>query len=200
MDERIRKTPPPIAPAAVRVTRRTIEDLARSAVPTLGDFSVVFVVTGRSLVGVASAHISPEGSRMLRALRRVYRIRIADLHSTVAQVIRTCRPAIRSGITHDLQRAVRRGSVADLHRRLGARSALVIPITDAGGVFGALTLCYAGSGREYSRANIPAARRIARALAQTLASSFPHGPSRLCPAAGDARSRPAGRKRVDPRD
>src|ERR1044072_791455 len=62
MHERLRSTPP-IAAVAARTAGRNIERLARSAVPALADFVVVFMVTGRWIVGVASAHSSPHGRR-----------------------------------------------------------------------------------------------------------------------------------------
>jgi GAF domain-containing protein len=198
MDERV-GTPQPIAPAA-RGSRHALAQIARRALPGLGDFAVVFVVAGRSLVGIASAHVTPGGDRVLRALQRIYRVRLADLHSTAAQVIRTCRPAIRSTIHHERTRAARRGSIADLHQRLAAHSALVLPIIGDNSVLGALSLCYAGSGRTYSHGDIPAAQRVARALARAMAPDFAHAASRLRPPTGDARGRPAARRRVVPRN
>src|SRR2546426_799462 len=126
MDERVRSTPP-IATAA-RAARKTIQEIARRAVPGLADFAVVFVVAGRSIVGIASAHMSPGGERLLRSLQRVYHISRDDLRSTVAQVVRTGRPALRRSIVQENHVRAPRGSVADLHRRLACRSALVLPI------------------------------------------------------------------------
>src|ERR1051325_1316132 len=101
MDERLRSIPPPILTTAGSAGRRAIERIARRAVPALADFTVVFIVAGRTIVGVASAHATPAGDKLLRHLRRVYRIRRDDLRSTVAQVIRTGRPALRRSIPHD---------------------------------------------------------------------------------------------------
>src|SRR5258706_5887186 len=169
MDARVRSTPP-IATAARRVARRTIQEIARRTVPALADFCVVFVVAGRTIAGVASAHAQPDGDRLLRALQRVYRVRLADLHSTVAQVIRTGRPAVRTSIVPESPvRPVPRGSIADLHRRLACCSALVIPIPVGSRVFGAVSLCYAGSGRTYTRADMPAGRRVALEIARAVA-------------------------------
>src|SRR5690349_8892799 len=98
MDERMASTPPMVTVPAALATRtayRTIQQIARRAVPALADFAVVFMVTGRSIVGVASAHTSPAGARLLRALQRVYHVRRDDLHSTVAQVVRTGQPSLR---------------------------------------------------------------------------------------------------------
>src|ERR1051325_8450784 len=161
MDERVRSIPP-VATAAARAARRTIEQIARSAIPALADFVVVFVVEGRSIVGVASAHATREGDKLLRALRRAYRVNRANLQSTVAQVVRTGQPSLRRTIIHEQDARPPRGSIADLHRRLACRSALVLPIRVGETVTGAVTLCYAGSGRSYVPADLAGAQGASR--------------------------------------
>src|SRR3989442_2140473 len=121
MDERVRSTPP-IATAA-RAARKTIQQIARRAVPGLADFAVVFVVAGRSIVAIASAHVSSGGERLLRSLRRAYHIRGDDLHSTVAEVVRTGRPALRRGILQENHARAPSGSLDYLHRRPVCRPA-----------------------------------------------------------------------------
>jgi GAF domain-containing protein len=177
---------------------RTIQQIARRAVPALADFAVVFMVTRRSIVGIASAHANPAGARLLRTLRRVYRIRQDDLHSTVAQVVRTGQPSLRRTILYDAASDPPRGSVADLHRRLACRSALVLPIRVGDTVTGAVSLCYAGSGRTYAATDLADARRIARENEGT--PLLLNAASRLRTAAGDARRRPTVRRRVASRN
>jgi GAF domain-containing protein len=199
MDERIRSTPS-IATAAARAARKTVQRIARGAVPALADFAVVFVVAGRSIVAIASAHVSPGGDRVLRALQRVYRIRRDDLRSTVAQVVRTGQPSLRRSILIESAPAAPRGSIADLHRRLGCRSALVLPIRVGETVAGAVSLCYAGSGRSYAPADLAGARRIAGEIERTAPSPLPHGAPRLRTATGDARRHATVRGRVASRN
>ena len=93
MDERIRSTPP--AARTTALARTTIQRIARRAVPALADFVVVFVVAGRSIVSIAAVHATLAGERVLRELRRVYRVRRDDLQSSVARVVRTGRPLMR---------------------------------------------------------------------------------------------------------
>ena len=198
MDEQVRSTPQ-IA-TADRAGHRSIREIARRTVPALADFAIVFMVTGRSIVGIASVHMSPAGDRLLRALQRIYRIRPDDLQSTVAQVIRTGRPSLRRGIQYEGQPA-RRGSVSDLHRRLACRSALVLPIHIGPTVAGAVTLCYAESGRTYAPGDLAGAQRVARAIARTVLLPVPHAATpRLRAAVGDARRHTSIRRRVAPRD
>jgi GAF domain-containing protein len=198
MDEQFRSTLS-IA-TADRAAHRSIQEIARRAVPALADFAMVFMVAGRSIVGIASAHISPGGNRLLRALQRIYRLRRDDLRSTVAQVIRTGRPSLRRYIQEDRQPA-RRGTVADLHRRLACRSVLVLPIVIGHEVAGAVTLCYAGSGRTYAPADVAGAQRVAREIARTVLLPEPHAAaSRLRATVGDARRHPTIRRRVAARN
>jgi GAF domain-containing protein len=199
MDERIQSFPP-VATAAARAARKTIQQVAQSAVPALADFVVVFVVTGRSIVGIASAHVSPEGQRLLRALRRIYRVRRDDLHSTVAQVVRTGRAAMRRSILHERTSTAARGSVADLHRRLACRSALVLPICVGDIVTGAVSLCYAGSGRTYRAADLAGARRITRELERMSPPPLLHATPRLRAAIGDPGRHASVRRRMAPRN
>src|SRR5918911_3222176 len=117
MAERIRSTPP-IATAVARAAHKNIRQIARRAVPALAEFVVVFIVAGLSIVGVASAHATPAGDKLLRSLQRVYRIRRDNLQSTVAQVVRTGEPSLRRTISHEPSPGAPPGSVADLHRRL----------------------------------------------------------------------------------
>jgi GAF domain-containing protein len=198
MDEPIRSTPP-IATAA-RAARKTVQRIARGAIPALADFAVVFVVAGRSIVAIASAHVSPGGEKVLRALQRVYRIRRDDLHSTVALVVRTGQPSLRRSILIESAPAAPRGSIADLHRRLGCRSALVLPIRVGETVAGAVSLCYAGSGRSYAPADLAGARRIAGEIERTAPSPLPHGAPRLRAATGDTRCHATVRRRVASRN
>src|SRR5258706_707136 len=199
MDEPI-ESAPPIATAAYQAAR-TIQDIARQSVPALADFCVVFVVAGRKIVGVASAHANRDGNRVLRALQRIYRIPRTNLQSTVAQVVRTGRPLIRKHILRESHpRPARRGSVADLHHRLACRSALVVPIRVGPNLLGAVSLCYAVSGRTYTPADIHAGRRMALELARAVAAGASYGAVRLRAATGDTGLGATLRRRMVPRD
>ena len=155
---------------------------------------------GRSIVGIASAHATPAGDKLLRSLQRVYRVSRDNLQSTVAQVVRTGQPSLRRTITHEAANGGPPGSVADIHRRLACRSALVLPMCVGEIVTGAVSLCYAQSGRTYARADLAGARRIAREIARLTAPPLPHAAPRLRAPTGDARRDASVRRRVAPRN
>ena len=149
--------------------RRALDSLVRGALPTLADFCFVYVEAGRSISCIACGHVSSGGARLVRALTRSYAIRVSDPASAVAQVFRTGRPLLRTGIHLDRSGVDdTSGGVADLHRRLAARSALVVPIEISGKVRGALSLCYSQSGRSYGARELVAARRLASGIARAL--------------------------------
>jgi GAF domain-containing protein len=198
MDERIRSTL--IATAVARAELKPVQQIVRRCVPALADLAVVFVVTGRSISGIAAAHASPAGEKLLRDLCRVYHVRTDDLRSTVAQVVRTGRTALRRSIVQEGAPHAPRGSVADLHYRLACRSALVLPLRVGGTVTGAVTLCYAGSGRTYAPSDVAGARRVARDIQRAALPPLPHAAPRLRAAIGDARRPGPVRRRVVPRN
>jgi GAF domain-containing protein len=146
--------------------------LARQAVPALADFCLLYVLDGANLRCAAAAHVTRTGDRLLRALKRVYRITRDDPDSTVAQVVRQRRHSLRDAITAEDEtgalRRPRRARIFDLHRQLAVRAALVVPIEGAQGILGAIAFSYSTSGRRYTAADVPVAERIARQVARTL--------------------------------
>lgn len=144
-----------------------MQRLARALIPRLADFCLIFLAVDGHVRCVASAHVTAEGQRLLRSLTRVYKITRNDPVSTVAHVLRTGRPKLRAEIRNEPTAPLADLRVFTLHRRLGTRSALVVPIGDAPNVMGAISLCYAESRRGYTAHDLRAARRLA-----TLAASF----------------------------
>lgn len=162
--------------AATRMLRRT----ARQATPALSDFYCVHVLLLNSIRCLACAHGQRRGTRLLKELTEVYRIRRQDPASAVAHVIRTGRPLLRTGIvSDDGDEVTSPGRVAELHRQLGVRSALIVPITARRGVLGALSLCYAASGRMHTAADIVRAEGIATQMGYLLLmGGHPYGTQR----------------------
>ena len=145
-----------------------LERLARAAVPTIADFCFVFLVDGSEVRCIACAHATPGGERLLRGLNCVYRITRNDPLSTVAHVVRTGRARLIAEIRSEPLGPAASFRVLTLHRRLGARSALVVPIGRAPRVRGAISLSYAESGRHYAARDVPAAQRLGNMAAAFL--------------------------------
>jgi GAF domain-containing protein len=145
-----------------------LQRVARAAVPDVADFCLIFLARNGDLPCVACAHATPEGDQLLRRLNRIYRITRADPLSTVAHVVRTGRARLRSAIVDEAAAPESGLRVFTLHRRLGARSALVVPIGGGPNVLGAVSLSFAGSGRRYTTQHVSAAQRLAGLVASFL--------------------------------
>jgi len=187
--------------ARVASARHAVERAARAAVPRLADFCFIHVRSRAWLKGVAAAHVTAQGDRDVRALMRARRIAVTDEESTVARVVRTGRPVLRATVPPDPVAAPNGDRSALLLRRLAPRSVLVVPIAAGKTVLGAVSLCYADSGRTYLSRDLPPARRIARQIAATLVPDAPaHAPLRLRATARHAGHGPVIRRRVAARE
>jgi GAF domain-containing protein len=160
----------------------TLQRIARTIVPHFADFCFIFLASGANVRCAASAHATHDGQRLVRRFARVYRITRNDPVSTVAQVLRTGRPRLRADIRSEAAAPVSDVQVLVLHRRLGARSALVVPIGDMPNVLGAISLCYAGSGRRYTTQDLSMPCHLATLTAAFLRKraammhALPHAP------------------------
>lgn len=142
--------------------------LARTAVPAIGDFCLIFLRDGRALRCAAGAHVAAGGDALLRSFARTYRITIDDPMSTVARAMRTGRPQLRTRIAREDHAPAAACPVHALHSRLACCSAVVVPIGAGPRVRGAVSLCYSTSGRQHAPQDIAAARHIAAAAEQAL--------------------------------
>jgi GAF domain-containing protein len=148
---------------------RMLERIARRAVPAIGDFCLIYLLEHGHLRCAASAHVTREGERLLRALNRIYRLTPDDPLSTVARAVRTGRSQLRTEIPETQGRfAHERPRVVEIHRRLAARSAIVVPIRADREIMGALTLSYSESGRAYSSRDLRPVERIGRDIGTAL--------------------------------
>lgn len=177
---------------------RVIDRTAREALPRLADFYLVHIVTARTLRCVAAAHRAREIAREMRALISGRPIRRDDLASTVAFVVRSRKPSLRTPIYPE-EDAGRRGTLAQLQRKLAPTSALVVPVLRNGDVVGTLSLCYSESGRSHAAHDVPRAQRLAGRIAQALANPS-DAASRLRPTARHARQGTTLRRRVGARN
>jgi len=151
---------------------RVLQRLARSFVPALADFCLIHLVERRHLRCIASAHSTRQGQRLVRLLAGNTPIPCDDPLSTAAHVVRTGRVQIRSEIMSDVGVPCRSG-VARALRRLAPQSAMVIPLIGRGPALGAITLCYADSGRRYTAQHTRSAKRVARLVTKYLSNGKP---------------------------
>src|SRR5688500_16507939 len=161
-----------VTSASFAAARRDAENAMRRLVPGAADLCFVHLARRDAIVCVAAVHSTAAGERVARLFVRMYRLAVGDPHSAVAQVIRSGRAVLRTTIHPDAPPPGRRrdGRIAELHRQLAVRSALVVPLpVQPGGLAGALSLCYSDSGRRYARRDLHAAARAAARIARVLA-------------------------------
>jgi GAF domain-containing protein len=199
---RVTSSSTPLCGPAVWSHRRAVDRAARQAFPQLADFCLIHVAAPRTLRCVVAAHRVPTFSRDMRALVAAPRIRRDDLSSTVACVVRSGKPALRTEIRPEIysddERLHRRG-VTRIQQRLAPTSALVVPVLGEGIVLGTVSLCYSHSGRTHGPQHVPLAERFAARIAAALVAAS-NAASRLRSAARHARQRRTVRRRLASRD
>ena len=93
--------------ASLRSQSPFLEQALQDCVPAVGDFGLVYLVDGERLRCAAFAHATSTGRHLLRTLKHVYKLRRDDGDSTVAQVVRIGRPALRLQIRREQRPRVR---------------------------------------------------------------------------------------------
>lgn len=176
---------------------RAIDRAAKKAFPRLADFYFLHLVKPRTLRCVAAAHRARRLERDIRAMVGAYPIRRNDLASTAAFVVRSRKPALRTGIYRDDSGS--RSASALLQRKLAPTSALVVPVMTDEDVIGALSLCYSHSGRSHGPQHVRRAERLAARIAAVLTAAS-NAASRLRTATRHARQRTTLRRRLASRD
>ena len=142
---------------------RTLSELARVAVPRLGDWCAVDVIERGESRLVAVAHTDPSKIDLALELRRRYPP-LPDQPGSVFDVARSA--ALAAGRRRSTTRCwwprARDAEHLRLARQLGPRSVIVVPLVAAGRGFGALTLVAAESGRRYGPADLAVAEELAQ--------------------------------------
>ena len=143
-----------------------LNDVARLVVPQLADWCAIEIVDEKGLsTQVAVAHVDPAKVDWARELNRRYPPP-SDAPTGVPNVLRTGRPELYAEISDELLVA----SAVDaehlrITRELGLRSAMIVPLTERGRTFGALTLVSAESRRRYTAEDLSLASELARRAA-----------------------------------
>jgi K+-sensing histidine kinase KdpD len=143
----------------------TLERVGRLAVPGIADWFAIDLqneATGE-LSHAAVAHSDPEKVHLARELRRRYPPR--DIPGSVAHVVRTGVPILLKEIKDELLSAFAQDERhLELIRELGMRSALAVPVSARGRVFGVLTLVTSESGRHFDESDLQMAEQLGRRI------------------------------------
>jgi serine phosphatase RsbU (regulator of sigma subunit) len=159
----------------------TIAAVTDLLVPRLADWCVVHVVENGQLRMKRAKHTQDSKSAWAEQMSERYGPK-DDVPAGASHVVRTGVSELYPQIPLEL---VRQAAHDEEHLRLidslGIRSGLTVPLTGRTGTFGAVTLIYAESGRQYSDADVPLAEDVARraALAIETARAFQEQSGRL---------------------
>ena len=155
--------------------RQALEELARIAVPRLGDWCVIDVLEeDGSIARYAVAHANPERQELVEALRDRYPAD-AEAQQGLPLAIRTGESQLIPEITDEM---LTPGGIAqderhaEALRELGFRSALVVPLRARGRILGAIGLALGPeSDRRYGPEDLTYAEDLARRAALALDNS-----------------------------
>jgi PAS domain S-box-containing protein len=143
----------------------TLQSIAQLVVPYLADWCTIDVIDleGR-IERVAVAHRDPE--RVERVREIVRRLPVNPRGEGVGKVIRTGLPEVFPSITDEVLRVVYpEPEKFELVRRLGLRSAMIVPMRAHGRTHGAISFATAETERRYGLADLRLAEDLARRAA-----------------------------------
>jgi GAF domain-containing protein len=142
--------------------RETLRVVAELAVPRLADWCAVHVVDDNGPAVVAVTHTDPERLAHAREYQERYPLDMAR-EGGVAQVIRSGSSEFFPVVTDEmLVASARDDEHLAMLRELGFGSALIVPLRTTDRVLGAITMCYAQSGRHYDPTDLSVAEDLAR--------------------------------------
>ena len=144
---------------------RTLQHLARLAVPALGDMCIVDVVDDGGLRRVATAHVDEAKAATLEELRR--RFPPSDtspqpagrvMRSGESELLAEVTPEVVAAHAYDPEHAA-------LIRQIGIRSHVAVPLVARGATIGVISLGITESDRRYGPEDVSIAQDLARQAA-----------------------------------
>ncbi|NUP08574.1 MAG: PAS domain S-box protein [Polyangiaceae bacterium] len=141
----------------------TLSNVARLVVPRFADWCAVDLAEGadHGLRQLAVQHSDPAKAHLAQELAKRHPADPSALEGA-ANVIRTGQPVLHKRIDDELLAATSRDAVyLEILRKLGMRSAMIVPLTARGRTFGAITFIAAESGRMYDEGDLAIARELA---------------------------------------
>ncbi len=140
----------------------TLRNLARLAVPELGDWCVIDMLDEQAQMRrVAVAHVEPAKESLAWELERRYPMRPDDAYSP-ARVAHTGRAELLPEVSEAiLAEAAHDVAHLDLLRQLGLASSMSVPLIARGRTLGSLTVAISRPGRHYTREDLAFTEEVA---------------------------------------
>lgn len=154
--------------------KRTLASLAKLIVPYMADWCVIDSIDDtHSLASrLAIAHKDPKKIALAKRLGKEYPSR-PNATRGVYHVIRTGEPELYPQITDEvLIKFAQDKKHLSLLRKVGLRSAMIIPLQIKKKTYGAISFVTAESSRHYTKADLLFAQELARRAAQAIDNAF----------------------------
>jgi GAF domain-containing protein len=150
----------------------TVTAVARLAVPTFADWSLVDLLVDGKIEQLAIAHVDPTKVKWARELAARYPP-APDAPAGAPAVIRTGEPQFVPVVTDEmLQASARDAENLTILREMGIGSAMVVPITARGATLGALTLIRSGHDNPYDDRDLVVACDLGRRAAVAIDNAW----------------------------
>jgi signal transduction histidine kinase len=143
----------------------TLARVARLALPTLADWSIVDLAEDAGLRRVAVSHADATKATLADELRTRYPLDPAWPEG-IARVLRSGRTELSSPLPEGMLAAIARDAEhLRLLEALGCRSAVCVPLIARGRLLGGITLIYGDSRRQYRPTDVPVLEDLGRRAA-----------------------------------
>jgi signal transduction histidine kinase/type II secretory pathway pseudopilin PulG len=150
----------------------TVTAVARLAVPTFAEWSLVDLLVDGKIEQLAIAHVDPTKVKWARELAARYPP-APDAPAGAPAVIRTGEPQFVPVVTDEMLRASARDAEnLAILREMGIGSAMVVPITARGATLGALTLIRSGHDNPYDDRDLVVACDLGRRAAVAIDNAW----------------------------
>ncbi len=181
---------------------RTLDTVARLAVPVLADYCVIDLLDAAAPGGmrrVATAHADPARDALIAAVREFPPSLDAD--GIVARTLRTGAPQLVSPIVDvAVVAAAERPAHEAILRELAPEAVLCVPLVAHDVTVGTMLLAVTGSGRRYSAEDVPAAAELARRAAVAVDNARLHRAALVARRASEEQAAELERQAVELQD
>lgn len=152
--------------------RDTLDAVARAAVSHVADWCSVDLVDAQEGVAqVAVAHNDPKKVKWAKALRKRMPVDMSAPRG-LPNVLRTGKPELYSDITDELLRASAKSDTEyRIMRKVGFRSAMIVPLKSGKRVVGGITFVTTGAGRNYDKDDLAIAVELANRASLAIENS-----------------------------
>ena len=150
----------------------TVTAVARLAVPTFADWSVVDLLVDGKIEQLAIAHVDPAKVKWARELASRYPPN-PDAPAGAPAVIRTGEPQFVPVVTDEmLQERARDAENLEILREMDIGSAMIVPIATRGATLGALSLIRTGHDNPYDQRDLVVACDLGRRAAAAIDNAW----------------------------